>query len=111
MGVNQPIINPKRVFGKTIACDNVLFGVDLKHYGPVVQWIGRNFAEVAMQVRFLPGSHGRASTRSLVSNNFFRGKIGIPLGIELVGFLETSHVRASTRSILNNFHWELFSML
>lgn len=24
--------------------------------GPVVQWIGRNFAEVAMQVRFLPGS-------------------------------------------------------
>jgi hypothetical protein len=26
------------------------------HEGPVVQWIGRNFAEVAMQVRFLPGS-------------------------------------------------------
>lgn len=26
-------------------------------FGPVVQWIGRNFAEVMMQVRFLPGSH------------------------------------------------------
>ena len=28
-----------------------------KNTGPVVQWIGRNFAEVMMQVRFLPGSH------------------------------------------------------
>ncbi len=40
-----------------IACDCSFNSVDLYRIGPVVQWIGRNFAEVAMQVRFLPGSH------------------------------------------------------